>query len=187
MGEGGIAVTLKRIPHVVTIIEKDGLVLLKATQPVGTTKEALMAADQAYRKQLAQRSQAVKSAAVKAKSSPPPAPDAANSAPAASPPAVAKQARPAPEAAAVPDAKKPRAEDAETLARMLVQGVTRVLQNRVKEGKGPLPVASLEEEFKALWKVPFHLQQAGETDTVTFLQKWPNKVEVIQEGGQHLV
>ncbi|CAE8614347.1 unnamed protein product, partial [Polarella glacialis] len=34
----------------------------------------------------------------------------------------------------------------------------------------------------ALWKVPFNLAQAGETDAVTFLQKWPSKVEVIQEG-----
>merc|ERR1712066_789671 len=31
---------------------------------------------------------------------------------------------------------------------------------------------------RALWKVPFNLAQAGETNVVTFLSKWPNKVEM---------
>ncbi len=93
----------------------------------------------------------------------------------------------APDAAA-PDAKKPRpGGDAEPLAKMFVNGITRVLQNRIKEAKGPLPIANLGEEFKALCKVPLHLQQAGETDAVTFLQKWPNKFEVVHDGTQHLV
>ncbi|CAK0810910.1 unnamed protein product, partial [Prorocentrum cordatum] len=91
----------------------------------------------------------------------------------------AARSRPASEpAAGERDAKKPRSDEQDTLARMLVQGVVRVLQNRVSEGRGPAPVASLEEEFKALWKVPFNLQQAGETDAVSFLRKWSNKVEV---------
>merc|ERR1719443_65776 len=77
------------------------------------------------------------------------------------------------------DPKKPRTEDQETLGKMLVQGVVRVLQNRQKANGGPLPVDDLEEEFKALWKVPFNLQQAGETDVVSFLKRWPNKVEVV--------
>jgi len=70
---------------------------------------------------------------------------------------------------------------------MLVQGIVRVLQNRQKEGKGALPVDDLSEEFKALWKVPFCLQQAREPDAVSFLQKWPNKVEVTHDGARHLV
>merc|ERR1711957_482540 len=57
----------------------------------------------------------------------------------------------------------------------------------MKEGKGPLPMKDLEEEFKALWKVPFNLQQAGETDALEFLSKWPNKVEVTSEDGESIV
>lgn len=192
VGEQGVAVTLKRIPHIVTIInEKDGSVFLKASQPNGTTREGLVAADQAYRKQLAQRSAAAKSGSV-AKAAPAASAPEQPAQPTAKAPPV-PQAPPAPAAAldkdaqGNPDSKRPRTEDADTLARMLVQGITRVLQNRAKDNKGPLPIASLEEEFKALWKVPFSLQQAGETDAVVFLQKWPNKVEVITEGGQHLV
>ena len=52
----------------------------------------------------------------------------------------------------------------ETAARELLQGM-RVLQLRLKEGNRPLPLASLEDEFKALRKVPFILQQAGERTT----------------------
>merc|ERR1719428_683890 len=63
----------------------------------------------------------------------------------------------------------------------------RVLQNRVKESKGPLPVDELEDEFKELWKVPFNLAQAGETDCVAFLAKYPNKVEVRHDGTRNLV
>jgi hypothetical protein len=70
---------------------------------------------------------------------------------------------------------------------MLVQGVVRVLQNRAKAGKGPLPLNELETEFTQLWQVPFDLAQAGETDTAAFLQKWPNKVELIGEGSRRMV
>jgi len=69
-----------------------------------------------------------------------------------------------------------------------VQGIVRILQNRQKANTGPLPIDDLDEEFKVLWKVPFNLQQAGETDAVTFLQKWPNKVEVFTDAsGKQLV
>merc|ERR1712137_1300880 len=84
------------------------------------------------------------------------------------------------------EAKRPH-KDEDTLARMLVQGVVRVLQNRQKDGKGPLLVVNLEEEFKSLWKVPFNLQQAGEKDAAGFLQKWPHKVEVVKVGNQFSV
>jgi len=183
VGEGGLGATLKRIPHLVTI-EQDaaGELTLKPSLPAGATKEDLVAADAAYRKQLQQKS-AVAKAAVAA------SPPAVASPPAAvAPAATAAKSSAAPAAEGERDAKKPRTEDPETLARMLVQGVVRVLQNRQKEGKGPLPVAELEVEFKALWKVPFNMQQAGETDAVTFLLKWPTKVDVVQqEDGQYVV
>merc|ERR1711865_99119 len=86
-----------------------------------------------------------------------------------------------------PEAKKAKTGDADTLARMLVQGVSRVLQNRAKEGKGPLPVSELAEEFKVLWKVPFNLQSAGYDDVNTFLKAWPNKVEVTSSPSGDLV
>lgn len=63
-----------------------------------------------------------------------------------------------------------------------MQGVVCVLQNRQKEGKGPLPIAEVEGEFMALWKVPFSLLQAGETDPASLLRKWPNKVVVVTAG-----
>ena len=52
VGDAGIAVTLMRIPHVVAIITEGGATVLKAAQPIGSTKEQLVAADQEYRKQL---------------------------------------------------------------------------------------------------------------------------------------
>jgi len=168
VGEGGMVATLKRIPHIVTIVQDAGGELtLKAALGSGATKESLVAADHQYRKQLQQK-------------------NAAKAAPGAAAPASAKSSA-APPAEGERDPKKARTEDPETLARMLVQGVVRVLQNRQKDGKGPLPVNDLEQEFKALWKVPFNLQQAGETDAVAFLQKWPTKVDVLQEGGQTVV
>lgn len=196
VGEGGLAATLKRIPHVVTLEQNnDGVAVLKATLPSGTTKEELIAADHQYRRQLAQKNAAAAKAKAAASAAPKaPAPAAAGGAtvsaeapttqttaltPESGAAASVARARPAAEpAAGEKDAKKPRSEEQDTLARMLVQGVVRVLQNRVSEGRGPAPVASLEEEFKALWKVPFNLQQAGETDAVSFLKKWSNKVEV---------
>jgi hypothetical protein len=178
VGEGGMAATLKRIPHVVTITQDpnaDGGVTLKPTMGPGTTKEMLIAEDQKYRKQLQLKINSAKAPTA------PPAPGAA----AATVPAKAVAEAPAAEGER--DPKKARTEDPETLARMLIQGVVRVLQNRQKEGKGALPISDLESEFKALWKVPFNLQQAGETDTVTFLHKWAAKVEVLEVGGQRVV
>jgi hypothetical protein len=180
VGEGGLGATLKRIPHVVTVETKDGETVLKPALPSGTTREGLIATDHQYRRQIAQ-----KNAAARAKASG--APAAGSAAPeAAAPPAAgaaAAQSRQAAEpAAGEKDAKKPRGEEAETLSRMLVQGLVRVLQNRQKDGKGVLPINVLEEEFKALWKVPFNCQQAGETDVVSFLNKWPKKVEVVKTG-----
>jgi len=179
VGEGGMAATLKRIPHVVTITQDpnaDGGVTLKPTMGPGSTKDMLIAEDQKYRKSLQQK---VVLAKVQTAS---PAPGAV--AAAAVP---AKAFAEAPAADGERDPKKARTEDPETLARMLIQGVVRVLQNRQKEGKGALPISDLESEFKALWKVPFNLQQAGETDTVTFLLKWAAKVEVLEVGGQRAV
>jgi len=187
VGEAGLGATLKRIPHVITLsVGADGVQHLSATQPAGTTKEQLVQADQAYRKSLQAKAAAAKSGAPKAPAPVPAATPA--SAPAAPAKASAVPKRPAEESAAAPDAKKGKpTEDQETLSKMLIQGIVRVLQNRLKEGKGPLLVADLENEFMALWKVPFNLQQAGETDKVVFLQKWPNKVEVSNEGAQQVV
>lgn len=192
VGDGGLAATLKRIPHVVTVVAgNDGSTVLQQTLPNGINREQLVAADQAYRKQLQAKNAAGKAppgapsaagTAATAAATPAKAPEVAAATPATATPAAA-QTRPAPDAAAGPDAKKPRPEDADTLAKMMIQGIVRVLQNRGKEGKGPLPIADLEEEFRTLWKVPFQLRQAGETDLVAFLEKWPQKVELSTEGG----
>jgi len=206
VGEGGLAATLKRIPHVVTVVhDKDGgTATLKATQAKGTTREGLVAADQNYRRQLQQKNLAAKAAA-KAKAEGASAaaaptggtsPGAASAAapvaspakaPAATPGGSSGQKRAAADTAGEQDSKKLRTEDADTLTRMLIQGVVRVLQNRAKENKGPLLVSDLETEFTALWKVPFNLQPAGETDVVTFLQKWPKKVEIVNDGTNTIV
>jgi len=185
VGDGGLAATLKRIPHVVTLVDSGGTQCVKATQPAGIDKKQLADADKNYRVEIQKRN-AAKAAAMgtsKAKAAAP----AASGAPAkAAAPAPAEAKRPA--EATAPDPKKAKSDsESETLARMLVQGVVRVLQNRAKVDKGALPISELEEEFKALWKVPFNLQQAGETDTVTFLRKWQSKVELIQEGDIYLV
>ncbi len=39
-----------------------------------------------------------------------------------------------------------------------------------------MPLTSLEDEFKAMWKVPFSLQVVGESDAVSFLSNWPDQV-----------
>lgn len=172
VGDQGLANTLKRVPHVVNVTADNGQALLTPTLPKGSTREALVAADQNYRKTLQQKSQAAKAAQAQGKPAAPPAKAAA--APAAA------QTRPS-EGGGEPDAKRQKPEDAETLSRMLVQGVVRVLQNRAKEGTGPLLVSQLADEFKALWKVPFNLQSAGYTDVNAFLKAWPNKVEVTSD------
>ena len=69
-----------------------------------------------------------------------------------------------------------------TMARKLICGVVPILQHRMKAGRGPVPVADLAGEFKALWNEPFDLQQAGERDVVQFLRKWPLRVEVVSDG-----
>jgi len=198
VGEGGLAATLRRIPFVVTVFEEGDTLMLKAALPQGTTKEVLVQADLTYRRQLQQtnlaaKAQAAQNADSPAKASAAPTPAAAvvvtppSPAPALSA-ATVNEKRTAPADAPEAGVKRTRTEDADTLARMLVQGIVRILQNRQKANAGPLPIDDLDEEFKALWKVPFNLQQAGETDAVTFLQKWPNKVEVFSEtSGRQLV
>jgi hypothetical protein len=169
VGDVGLAGTFKRIPHVVTVSEdKSSLICVL---PKGSTRDDLIKADQDYRKLMQEKAAAAKPAATKAGSAPPAA--SAKAAPAA----VAGQARPT-EGGGEPDAKRAKPGDADTLSRMLIQGVVRVLQQRVKDGKGPLQIDDLAEEFKILWKVPFNLQQAGYTDAVTFLKAWPAKVEL---------
>lgn len=209
VGEGGLAATLRRIPHMVTLFNDSmGTLCLKATQPAETTKQEFQDADSNYRRELIRK----KSAMVKAKA------DAAAKAPsvvgngaavpavasptalettskAASPIATVGDKRPPPPAAGTtppPEAKKPKAAaagaaDVEALAKMLMQGVVRVLQNRAKAGKGDLPLSELPAEFKTLWKLPFDPRQAGESDAVSLLQKWPHKVELRHDGEQHLV
>ncbi|CAE8599494.1 unnamed protein product [Polarella glacialis] len=84
-------------------------------------------------------------------------------------------------------AKAVRILDMENVARFLVEGVVQVLQIRQKQGKAPLPVDQVASEFRACWTTPFILAQAGETDTVTFLRKWPTKIDVVQEQGEYVV
>jgi uncharacterized protein (DUF2267 family) len=170
IGDVGLAGTLRRIPHVATV-SQDGLTV-SGTLEKGSNKESLIAADQVYRRTLKQKNEAAKSGAAK-----PSSPTAAAAAPAS----TVGQTRPS-EGGSEPEAKKQKPEDKETLSRMLVQGVIRVLQNRVKDGKGPLLVNDLPEEFKTLWKVDFNLQSAGYTDVDTFLKAWPQKLELSKEG-----
>ena len=191
VGDGGLAATLKRIPHIVTIYQDNGATCVRAAQPADTTKQQLIEADQNYRRELLKKSAAAKANAGKAKAKPP---AAAPAAPTSAVEAAPVRAAPAPtgaadgqakrladgQAAGETAAKKAKDDsDSDTLAKMLVQGVVRVLQNRQKANRGPLPLGELEDEFKALWKVPFNLQQAGEKDAVSFLQKWSNKVEMV--------
>ncbi|CAE8581944.1 unnamed protein product [Polarella glacialis] len=84
-------------------------------------------------------------------------------------------------------AKAVRILDMENVAIFLVEGVVQVLQIRQKQGKAPLPVDQVASEFRACWTTPFILAQAGETDTVTFLRKWPTKIDVVQEQGEYVV
>jgi len=168
VGDIGLAGTLKRIPHVATVTTVAGKLVVTPSLPKGSKREDMVQADLDYRKSLQQKNAASKAATAGGKAAPPAA--------------AAKSAAPAP--SDEPDAKRQKpAGDAETLSRMLVQGVVRVLQHRAKEGKGALPVNDLAEEFKALWKVPFNLASAGYTDVVAFLKAWPNKVEVTSDAG----
>jgi hypothetical protein len=178
VGDVGLAGTLKRIPHVVTVTVANGQTSLTPTLPIGSNREALVQADQDYRKTLSAKNAAAKAVTGKA---PPPATGAKPAPPAAPAAAAAGQTRPA-EGGGEPDAKKQKTADSDTLSRMLVQGVVRVLQHRAKEGKGLLQVNDLAEEFKSLWKVPFNLNSAGYEDVHTFLKAWPNKVELSPEG-----
>lgn len=175
VGEGGLAATLKRIPHVVTIIENEQGTMLRTTQPAGTTKEGLVAADLAFRRQLVASKESTGT----------PATSTAKE-------AVAEAKAPEPSAGQTSAGQKrptetPTSGEKETLSRMLVLGVVRVVQKRVREGKGPLPVSKLEEEFSALWKVPFNLTQAGETDVVSFLKKHENRILIVNDGGEFVV
>jgi hypothetical protein len=186
VGDVGLAGTLKRIPHVVSVTATaGGQATCTPTLPKGSTRETLVQADLGYREKLKAKS-AESTAATKAA---PPAAQAkapTTAAPAAAPTA-AGQTRPA-EGGGEPDAKKQKTgADADTLSRMLVQGVVRVLQHRAKEGKGPLLVNDLAEEFKTLWKVPFNLASAGYTDVNTFLKAWPSKVTLTTEASGDVV
>ncbi len=62
--KGGLQATLKRIPHIVTTytLKEGGPLLVKASQPVGTTKEAFIDVDQEFLKQLRQRAPPTSSA-----------------------------------------------------------------------------------------------------------------------------
>eukprot|EP00928_Gymnodinium_smaydae_P007426 TRINITY_DN12669_c0_g1_i2.p1 TRINITY_DN12669_c0_g1~~TRINITY_DN12669_c0_g1_i2.p1 ORF type:complete len:652 (-),score=190.53 TRINITY_DN12669_c0_g1_i2:132-1991(-) len=204
VGDGGLPATLKRIPHIVTVYQSGGANCVKATQPADSTKQDLVAADQEYRRELAKKNAQAKA---KAPATAPAVRDTplATSAKAPSPAVAADAAAEAgskrsadANSAAGGDAKRAKAggggggaeggeTDAETLARMLIQGVSRVLQQRAKNGKGALPLEELAPEFMALWKVPFNLRQVGETDPIVFLKKWPGKVEVQQEGNNYLL
>jgi len=171
VGEGGLGATLRRIPHIVKISVESGTPVVQATQPADIDRARLIEEDKKYRREIATRNAAKAAAAgtSKAKAAPP--------SKAAPPPAEGK--RPA-ESESNAENKKPRNDaEVETLAKMLIQGVVRVLQNRAKTSKGALPLAELEHEFKELWKVPFNVKQAGETDVLGFLQKWPGKVELL--------
>jgi len=68
------------------------------------------------------------------------------------------------------------------MAKMYMQGVVRILQNRMQAGEGPLPVSELEREFKALWKVPFNMQQIGEVGPVHFCQGTRKKSKSLMTG-----
>ncbi|HIJ51500.1 MAG TPA: hypothetical protein HPP54_10725, partial [Nitrospinae bacterium] len=83
-----------------------------------------------------------------------------------------------PAAADEPDATKANTTDMNTMRRMLVQGVVRVLQSRANELKGELLVSDLPYQFERLWKVQLNLQSAGYSDVQAFLKAWPNKIEV---------
>ena len=76
--------------------------------------------------------------------------------------------------------------NAEPLSQMLVTGVVKVLRKRAKAGSGPLPVDELGHEFEALWKVPFSPASVG-LDAITFLSKFPDKLELCYDGARHLV
>ncbi len=68
------------------------------------------------------------------------------------------------------------------LRSMLVEGVVKLLHRRRQDGKGPLPLTILADEFKALWKVPFDVRHARERDAVSFLRRYP-EILVLQQVG----
>jgi len=175
VGDAGLAGTMKRIPHVVTVTNGNGVATLTPTLPAGSSREQLVQADHAYRKQLHQKKLATNAVAQRIGAAPPAA-SAKPSSPAAPAPAVS-QARPA-EGGGEPYAKRQKTRGADTLSMMLIQGVVRLLQHRTKEGKGPLLASDLVAEFDALWKVPFNLQAAGYTDVNAFLAAWQDTVEL---------
>jgi len=160
LGDAGVGGCLKKIPHVVALATDNGKITLAPTLRKGSTREQLIQADQEYRKSLQAKAKAKVAAA-------PPA----NAAPEA-------DTKRTSEGGGEPEAKKAKPDDAETLSKMLVQGVVRVLQQRVKDAKGPLLISQLPDEFKTFWKVPFNLKSAGYTDVNAFLKAWTNKVEV---------
>ena len=52
-GMHGVASSLSRIPHVITVEKAaDGSLVLKATQPAGTNREQFVQADLTYREQI---------------------------------------------------------------------------------------------------------------------------------------
>lgn len=77
--------------------------------------------------------------------------------------------------------------DVKTMARMMMQGLVRVLQDRQKEGKGPLPFASLEDEFKAKWRVPFLCRVVAVCDAIAFSHMRPDKFMLTGRGAAMVV
>jgi hypothetical protein len=58
-----------------------------------------------------------------------------------------------------------------------------VLQLRKRDGQPHLSVDALSAAFQDQWLVPLNLASVGESGTLTFLQKWPEKVCCCMEGG----
>lgn len=181
VGDGGLSATLRRIPHVCNVSVKDGVTYVKAAQPADIDRNQLIEEDKRYRREVAKKN-AAKAAAMGTSKAKAPAP------PAGVAPAPNEQGkRPAEDAGSSAEKKQRTEAEAETLARMLIQGVVRILQNRQRANKGALPISELENEFKELWKVPFNVKQANENDPVEFLRKWPSKVEIVPQGDSFLV
>lgn len=175
VGDGGLSATLRRIPHVCNVSVKDGVTYVKAAQPADIDRNQLIEEDKRYRREVAKKN-AAKAAAMGTSKAKAPAPGGT----AGVAPAPNEQGkRPAEDAGSSAEKKQRTEAEAETLARMLIQGVVRILQNRQRANKGALPMSELENEFKELWKVPFNVKQANENDPVEFLRKWPSKVEIV--------
>lgn len=180
VGDGGLSATLRRIPHVCNVSVKEGVTYVKAAQPADIDRNQLIEEDKRYRREVAKKNAAKAAAMGTSKAKAP--------APAGGAPAPNEQGkRPAEDAGSGAEKKQRTEAEAETLARMLIQGVVRILQNRQRANKGALPMSELENEFKELWKVPFNVKQANENDPVEFLRKWPSKVEIVPQGDSFLV